>query len=82
MTKIYVKLTGSDNTYLTYPCFGLLEIIEMSTIGTISQAVFRVAIKGELSTPVRVREAKFQYTPRLARNGAAMVADLVRRQAA
>lgn len=79
-SNLYVKLTGSENTYLTYPCYGLLEIIEFGTTGSIIVAVFRVAQDGQLSAPVRVVDPKFQYSPRIARNGHAAVVDLYQRQ--
>lgn len=80
-TNLYVKLTGSENQFLTYPCFGLLEIIEFGVSGSIVVAVFRVAKDGKLSAPVEVCDAKFEYSPRRARQGHQLVMELRQRQA-
>ncbi len=79
-SNLYVKLTGSENTFLTYPCFGLLEIKEFGTTGSIIVALFRVAVDGQLSAAVRVTNPKFQYTPRIAHQGHALVVELMQRQ--
>jgi hypothetical protein len=78
--NLYVKLEGSDNTYLTYPCFGLLHILEVGTTGSIIVATFRVAQNGILSAPVRVQNATFSYSSDAANEGHAAVVELMLRQ--
>lgn len=79
-TSLYVKLTASDNTFLQYPCYGLLEILETGTTGSIIVATFRVAESGKLSAAVRVQRPRFEYSPRTASHGHAAVVDLHNRQ--
>ena len=76
-TKLYVKLNGSTNERLPYPCYGLLEFIEGGHI-----AVFRVNQNGRLSVPVEANRPAFECSPEIASAGAAAVADLERRQSA
>lgn len=81
-TSIFVKLTSSKNTYISYPAFGLLEILEFGTTGSIIVARFRKETDGKLGAAVEVRDAEFEYSKDIARQGHAAVADLKSRQLA
>lgn len=76
-TKMYVKLNGSTNERLTYPCFGLLEFMEGNHI-----AVFRVDQNGRLSVPVEANSPEFERSRAIDTAGADAVADLEQRQRA
>jgi hypothetical protein len=79
-SSLYVKLTASDNNFITYPAYGLLEILEFGTTGSIIVAVFRQALKGNLGAAVEVRNPKFEYKPSIARLGHCLVAEFRQRQ--
>ncbi|OHV78260.1 hypothetical protein [Rhizobium sp. LCM 4573] len=55
---VHVTLMGSDNTYLNYPCTGLLELFEIGTTGGITTGVFRREGGG---APVVVKNPHFVY---------------------
>ncbi len=60
--KIEVTLTNSKNTYLQYPCVGLLHVIEMGTHNKIIVAVFhRKEGDGKYGAPVSVDHPQFIY---------------------
>jgi hypothetical protein len=69
---LYVTLLSSENTYLTYPCEGLLQILEYGTDGSIIAAGFRVKrdiseyngkFNSLYSAQVQVSKPTFQYEP-------------------
>jgi hypothetical protein len=65
MNAIRVTLARSDNTYLHYPCTGLLRVIEYGTNGHIIHATFQVEPQVEQhSAPVMVANPSFEYPAR------------------
>lgn len=72
MNQLQVTLLSSDNTYLTYPCKGMLELFEIGMSGTIITGIFR-GFKDEekghnwfdkskgLNCPVVVKNPTFTY---------------------
>jgi hypothetical protein len=82
LPSIYVKLTASDNEYLAYPAFGLLEVLELGSNGSIICANFRPLHNGKLSGYGQVKNPVFEYSPAIAQSGSSAVADLVQRQRA
>lgn len=65
--QLAVTLLSSDNEYLKYPCTGMLEMCELSLIGSVSVGVFRQFVDGKQSgTPVRVGSPNFVYDHKLA----------------
>lgn len=70
--ELYVTLLNSENKYLTYPCEGLLKILEYGTNGSIIVASFRAKrpiseyngkFQSLFSAPVQCLEPEFQYDP-------------------
>lgn len=59
-TRLFGVLKTSDNTYIQYPCTGLLEIQEVSVCGTISNAVFRPLRAEGLAPFVQVKNPVFE----------------------
>ena len=39
--ELYVLLELSENSFLTYPCYGWLELFEIGNDGSLIKAVFR-----------------------------------------
>jgi len=65
MKSIQITLLLSDNEYLTYPCEGTIEILEIGNDGHITNAVFRAAKSANCAgTPVVVKNPRFQYNHR------------------
>lgn len=60
--RFKVTMLASDNTYLTYPVDGEIELLELGTNGSIIHAVFRRSNPdGTPSAPVEVRRPHFTY---------------------
>ena len=66
--KLHVTLQHSDNNYLTYPCTGILEIIEVSVYGRVIYATFRVESDepSRINCKVCVDNPKFSYSGKVA----------------
>ncbi len=82
LQSIYVKLTASDNKYLTYPVFGLLEVLEFGTNGSIINAIFRPLVGRKLDGYGQVNNPVFEYSRAIVESGSSAVADLMQRQRA
>ena len=79
-TSLFVKLISSDNPYITYPSYGLLDIHEFGTNGSIIGAVFRVMTDEKLGAAVQVKNAQFEYAREIVSKGHAAVIDLHERE--
>jgi hypothetical protein len=79
--KLFVKLISSENTFISYPALGLLEILEFSTVGSIIAARFREECNGKLSAAVEVKNPSFEFSREVAMAGSASVVELAVRQA-
>ena len=53
--ELYVSLESGDNEFLTYPCFGWLELFEIGANGSIIKGVFRGDPNPEDKTPCFAR---------------------------
>jgi hypothetical protein len=78
--KLFVKLISSENTYISYPALGLLEILEFSTVGSIIAARFSEECNGKLGAAVQVVNPSFEFSREVAREGSAAVVELASRQ--
>lgn len=56
------RLLASDNKYLTYPCDGIIHILEMRTTLVPNVAVFHRFENGTLSAPVVVKSPRFEVS--------------------
>lgn len=60
-----VILEASDNTYISYPCAGVIRFAEQSTNLNIAVAIFHaIDEQGNLGAPVSAKNPKFRYDPR------------------
>lgn len=60
--NLRVTMVGSDNEYLSYPCNGIIQILETGTDESIISAVFRRKDEdGFLNCPVVVKHPRFEY---------------------
>jgi hypothetical protein len=58
--QLYVRLDSSDNEYLDYPCFGMLELFELGTDGSVISGVLRLIVDGKRKGgPVSVKNPCF-----------------------
>lgn len=63
--EIFVTLTDSENSFLSYPCRGWLELFEIGTNGSIINGVFRqMKEDGTCNGAVRVRNVIFTFNYR------------------
>jgi hypothetical protein len=63
--EIFVTLTDSENTFLSYPCRGWLELFEIGSNGSIINGVFRqMKEDGTSSGAVHVRNVMFSFNYR------------------